>query len=252
MSKGLSDIPIIVLCGGLGIRLRPVVANRPKILAPISKKTLLDFIIVMLKQAGFEKIILSVGYLKEQIKKHAQKNGYDVIFSEEEEILGTGGALKAALRFVEEEQFFTMNGDMIFNPNFKKLYLFHKKRGGIMSMALTSRYIGSGGNIVNIDKAHRIIGWREKTERDQPEQFHLNAGTYLMNRAVSEFFPKREKFSLENDCFPFLFKQECYGFPTNESFIDIGIPERYEIALNMVGNGDILFPTAKYDNLSRL
>src|SRR3989344_5106594 len=167
MYSKLKDTPIIVLCGGLGTRLRSTLPDKPKVLAPIGEKTLFDFIIAMLTKAGFEKIILSVGYLKEHIKEHALKNQYLVIFSEEEEPLGTGGAVKAALPFVGTKQFFVMNGDTVFNPNFEKLYVFHEEKDGIMSMALTTRYVGSGGNIVSLLKAVGSFAGRKKPPEER-------------------------------------------------------------------------------------
>ena len=135
--NALKNIPIIVLCGGQGTRLRSVVSDRPKVLAPLGTQTLLDSIIAMLRKAGFKKIILSVGYLKEQVKRYCEKRGYQVIFSEEDEPLGTGGAVKAALQHITSNLFFVMNGDTIFNPDFSELYQFHKEKKGFMSMLIS-------------------------------------------------------------------------------------------------------------------
>jgi len=238
MSKSLKEIPVIVLCGGLGTRIQAVLKNRPKVLAPIGGSTLLDIIIGMFIKTGFEKIILSVGYLKEHIKEHIEKNNYRVILSEEEEPLGTGGALKKALDYVgDARHFFVMNGDTVYRPNFALLRTFHERRNALMSMALTRRYVGSGGNVVIIDETKRVIGWRLKTEKDQPEELPLNAGTYLFDSAVSKLLPKKQKFSLENDLFPTLWQHNCFGFETDDIFIDIGVPERYKMANEMFENG---------------
>ena len=230
MYNPLRHTPIIVLFGGLGTRLRTVLTDKPKILAPIGNKTLLDFIISMLTGAGFEKIILSVGYLKEQVKAHCAKRNYSVIFSEEDEPLGTGGAVKAALQHITSDLFFVMNGDTIFNPDFSELYQFHKEKKGVMSMLITRGYKGDGGDVVTTNKNQRIIQWRKKTQYEQPETLHLNTGTYLMEKEATHFFPETKYFSLEHDFFPILFTQKCYGLPIDELFIDIGVPERYALA----------------------
>ncbi|MDP3661509.1 MAG: sugar phosphate nucleotidyltransferase [bacterium] len=226
----LKNIPIIILCGGKGTRLRSVVADRPKVLAPFGKQTLLDGIIAMLHASGFEKIILSVGYLKEQVKEHCAQHGYRVVFSEEDEPLGTGGALKTSMRYVDSDVFFAMNGDMIFKPDFSKLLAFHKKRDGLMSLFITRGYQGGGGNVIETDSDDRITNWRERKTNERPESLYLNAGTYVMKKEVSRFFPERKSFSLENDLFPNLFLQKCYVLQTDELFIDIGVPERYALA----------------------
>ena len=100
-------------------------------------------------------------------------------------------------------------------------------------MALTNQYMGSGGNIVDINEANRVINWYERTD-ENPEDFHLNAGTYLMKKDILKLLPDKNKFSLEKDLFPTIFKRECYGFRTDELFIDIGIPERYKKALEIL------------------
>ncbi|MDP2593104.1 MAG: sugar phosphate nucleotidyltransferase [bacterium] len=230
----LKDIPIVILCGGLGTRLRRLIPDRPKVLVPFHKKVLLDITMELLQKNGFEKIILSVGFMKEQVKEHCEKCGYKVTFSEEDTPLGTGGAIKKALdRHIKTSIFFVMNGDMVFNPNFNDLLDFHTVNGGIMSLFVTGGYIGNGGTVVFLDNQNKIIDWREKTENDAPENIRLNAGTYIMSREVSAFFPQKNSFSLENEVFPKIFRDRCYGLETDIQLIDIGVPERYNSALKM-------------------
>lgn len=233
MSNELRQTPIIVLCGGLGTRLQNVLVGKPKILAPIGDKTLLDIIISMLSKAGFEQIILGVGYLREQIKKHTEQNNYRVIFSEEEEPLGTGGAIKAALHFVHSEQFFVINGDMIFSPDFSLLHRFHRAKNALMSLVITRGYVEDGGKVITVDENNRVTQWRDRMANDQLEKIYLNAGTYLMEKEVMRFFPEKKTFSLERDVFPTLFSETCYGCKTDGVFIDIGVPERYELVRKM-------------------
>ncbi|MBU4374406.1 MAG: NTP transferase domain-containing protein [Euryarchaeota archaeon] len=95
MTADLKEIDVVILCGGLGTRLKPVVSDRPKVLAKIGEKTFLDILIDSLTKQGFKNIILCVGYLKGQIKNHFDRDKeYNIMFSEERETLGTGGALK--------------------------------------------------------------------------------------------------------------------------------------------------------------
>lgn len=233
MSDTLRQTPIIILCGGAGTRLKSILGGKPKILASIGDKMLLDITLSMLARAGFEKIILSVGHLKEHIEEYAGEKNYPVVFSREDEPLGTGGALAAALPHTDgAEHFFAMNGDMIFNPDFAALHHFHLKKRALMSMALTRPYGGDGGAVVELDGAGQIVGWRNKKTKDayDPKVF-LNAGVYVFTKEAARHFPSAEYFSLEQDVFPKLFKQSCYGFKTDSYCIDIGTPERYARAL---------------------
>lgn len=233
MSSELSSIPIIVLCGGQGTRLRPAVCNRPKILAQLGAQTLLDLTMHMLRRVGFSRIILSVGYRREQIKAHCKIQGYAVEFSEERAPLGTGGALKAAAARLGAPCFCAMNGDMIFDPDFHALYRFHRSQNSMLSIALTRPYGGNGGSIVELDAFQRIVAWREKTELGIHRRTALlmNAGVYIFEKKLLNYFPKKQSFSLEREVFPFLFTQLCYGFVAGTECLDIGTPERYAHAL---------------------
>ncbi|TSC73243.1 MAG: nucleotidyl transferase [Parcubacteria group bacterium Gr01-1014_70] len=230
MFNSLQHTPIIVLCGGQGIRLRSMISDRPKVLAPLGEQTLLDNIIAMLHAAGFEKIILSVGYLKKQIKSHCWARGYQVVFSEEDEPLGTGGALKSAMKHIDTDVFFVMNGDMIFKPDFSRLLSLQRERNGVMSLFVTRGYQGDGGTVIKTDSANRIVHWRERKPEDKPEKLYLSAGTYFMKKGIARFFPNSKSFSLEKEVFPALFSEPCYGYRTDELLIDIGVPERYALA----------------------
>lgn len=230
MQIPLAQIPIIVLCGGQGTRLRSVLPDRPKILAPMGEETLLDNIMRMLQKSGFAHIILSVGYLREHIKAHVRKKKYAVSFSEEETPLGTGGALKRVATLVDTDRFFAMNGDTLFCPDFRALYRFHIEKKSALTLMLTRRYQGGGGHVAVMDAHHRIAFLRPKTAEDSP-RCALNGGTYLIERATIERFPPHERFSLEDDAFPRLFSElPCYGLRTQYPFIDIGVPERYALA----------------------
>ena len=125
---------------GSGKRLRPVVLGQPKVLAKIGEKTFLDILIDDLLMHGFKSIILSVGYLKEQIRNHFnpdydKKYDYVVTFSEEEP-LGTGGALKRAKTLIGSNPFMVMNGDSICKVNLRSFMDFHTEKKALLSMVL--------------------------------------------------------------------------------------------------------------------
>lgn len=235
MQTPLAHTPIIVLCGGQGTRLREILPDRPKILAPIGEETLLDNVMRMLQKSGFARIILSVGFLREHIKAHVREKKYAVSFSEEKTPLGTGGALKRAAALVDTDRFFAMNGDTLFRPDFMALYHLHTEKKSALTLMLTRHYQGSGGHVAVMDANRRISLLRPKTADDSP-QCALNGGTYLVERSALELFPNDERFSLEDDAFPRLFAAlSCYGLQTKNPFVDIGVPERYALAQRRIG-----------------
>lgn len=228
------DIYVVILCGGLGKRLRPAVSDRPKVLAEIKDKTFLDILIDNLLEQGFKNIILCIGYLKEQIKDHFNYDkDYNIIFSEEYESLGTGGALKNARSLIKSDPFIVMNGDSICDLNFKDFLDYHVNKRAIMSMVLTcSQNTGDYGNVV-LGESNRIVSFKEKI--DKKGECLINAGVYLMQKDIFSYMPEDDKFSLEYDLFPKIVDEKCYGFITGSELIDIGTPERYEKAINIIG-----------------
>lgn len=227
MPNFLEKIDAVILCGGLGTRLRPALGNEiPKVLAPLGEKTLLDITIERLREAGFRRIILSVGHLKEQIKRHlsSEKN---IIFSEEDEPLGTGGALKKALPRVKSGTFLVMNGDMLFNLRFSDFFDFHAENKNLMSMAVAEKNREDVGNI-GVGADFRIAYFKEKTGGAEAPQNFMSVGAYFFEKKAAELFPAEDKFSLEYDFFPEIIKTgKCMAYKVTAPVLDIGTPERY-------------------------
>lgn len=233
MTADLKEIDVVILCGGLGTRLKPVVSDRPKVLAKIGEKTFLDILIDGLTKQGFKNIILCVGYLKGQIKNHFDcDKDYNIMFSEEEEPLGTGGALIKAKPLIKSNPFVVMNGDSICNMNFMEFFKFHTSKKGILSMVLArSKAVQDFGNVM-LDSSQRITSFKEKVACK--DECLINAGIYIMQKEVFSYMPDKNHFSLEYDLFPRLVDSNCYGFIIEDELIDIGTPERYEKAINLM------------------
>lgn len=233
----LGEIDVVILCGGLGTRLRPIVSDRPKALAKIGETAFLDILIGNIRRQGFRNIILCVGHLRDQIKTHLNHNGkeHDITFSEEVEPLGTGGALKKAKSLIRSNPFMVLNGDSICKINFSDFYGFHASKGGILSMALVRSKIARGSGGVTVDGSQRITSFRERVADGRSECL-VNAGIYFMQRGIFSRMPDKNKFSLEHDLFPKLVATgECYGFITDGELIDIGTPEGYKKANHHLG-----------------
>ncbi len=234
MAFDLRDIDVVILCGGLGTRLRPVIFDRPKVLAKIGEKTFLDILIGELIEQGFRNIILCVGYLKNKVKDHFQyERDYNIAFSEEEEPLGTGGALKKARPLIKSDLFIVLNGDSICKVKFSDFYDFHVSKKACLSMVLVRTKAAMDFGSVVLDGSHRITSFKEKVaSRDESL---INAGIYLMQKEIFFLMPEEKHFSLEYDFFPKLIENKCYGFITDNELIDIGTPERYEKAIDLIG-----------------
>lgn len=221
----------IVLVGGLGKRLRSEVSDLPKAMAPINGRPFLEYQMGYLKNQGITRVIMAVGYKKEHIQQHFQ-NEYqhiEIVYAEEHEPLGTGGAIVNALPLVKNNRFFILNGDTVFNISLDKLIEKHRDLNADLTMALrkiedTTRY-GS----VEIDHSGRIKGFLEKGEAQGKGL--INGGIYFANRSLIENCSENERFSFEKEVLEQNYKtQKFYGVPFDDYFLDIGIPEDYKRA----------------------
>ncbi len=221
------NIDALILCGGQGTRLRPVVSDKPKVLAQIKGKAFLDILMESLLSQGFTRIILCVGHLKDHIKDR-YSDFPSILFSEEDTPLGTGGAVKNAERFIKSEDIFVTNGDSIFNRlDTGGFYEFHKKQGGLVSVALAAQRTEKDFGGVVLAKNNQITVFTEKNNLDENKL--MNGGVYFMKKEAVRLMPEGS-FSLEHDFFPRFAGRSLYGFFSPGEVIDVGTPERYERA----------------------
>jgi len=232
----LGDIDVLILCGGRGERLRTVLQGKPKPLVQIGEKVFLDILIDRVVGFGFKRIILSVGYQKEQIIEHFDRNKfYCLEFSEEEMALGTGGAVNAAKPLIRSESFFVMNGDSMCDVDYARFYRFHLAKRAMLSMVLAKSVTEQDqdyGTVGLDDTCDRITSFSEKVAVAKSSL--ISAGIYLMRSNIFCHMPGQTCFSLEYDLFPRILDERCYGFLCESELIDIGTPERYEKAVRLL------------------
>ena len=221
----------IILAGGFGTRLQQLVKDIPKPMAPVNGRPFLDYQLEYLGNEGIQKVILSVGYLWEQIHEH-YGNKYkkiDIDYSVENSPLGTGGGIKKAMTKISTDEVFIINGDTLFMVNLLKFRHFHQSKFSKISIVLRELdNIERFGSVV-ISGDNRIIDFKEKNENKGKGL--INGGIYLINKDffLEQEFP--EKFSIEKDCFEKLYEvHEIYGKVCRQYFLDIGIPEDYKKA----------------------
>ena len=181
----------IILAGGRGKRLRPITDKIPKPLIPINNKPLIERTIKYLKKYGIKEIIISSGYKSSLIEKFlkSKKNfGCTIIFSIERTPLGTGGAIKKALKYIDDESFLVLNGDIVTNIDLKKIL---KKPNTIAANELKTKF-----GTMNI-KNNKILKFNEKKD---VSNIWMNPGIYHLSKDIEKLIPK--KGSLEGIVFP--------------------------------------------------
>ena len=224
----------VILAGGLGTRLRKKIDDKPKSMASVSGRPFLEYQIEQLKRYDIKEVVFCVGYLGEQIKdflSNGAEFGVKVEYATEKELLGTGGALKNAQKYLEDSTFLVLNGDSYLDINLLDFIQYHKEKEAQGTIALTKVDVSEQYGLVEIDKENRIRGFFEKAKGDKFGMI-INAGIYLFEPDLLNYIPEQKKISLEKEFFPHLLRENIalFGYLSSGYFIDIGSSQKYDQA----------------------
>jgi D-glycero-alpha-D-manno-heptose 1-phosphate guanylyltransferase len=233
--QSLGKMTAVILAGGLGTRLRQVVADRPKVLAEVQGRPMLAYLLQRLVSSGVSYVVLCTGHMGDQVQATFGESyrGLRLAYSQESSPLGTAGALRLALPLFESDSVLVMNGDSLCDVNLSSLCARHralKAEGTIVLTELpdTSRY-----GAVRVDGEGFVASFDEKVGSSGPGW--INAGIYLLNRSLIESIPADYPCSLERQMFPIWIQRGLYGYKFKGRFLDIGTPESYALAESFVG-----------------
>lgn len=224
----------IVLVGGLGTRLRTVVSDVPKPLAPVAGRPFLAWMLDHLAEQGMRHVILATGFMAGKVEQLVGRHwsGMTVDYSPEEHPLGTGGAVRRAASLLHDGGTHVVNGDTFLRYSPQALEAATRRVGATMGVALAHVPDVGRYGAVEFD-AGRVSSFREKG-KDGPG--HINAGCYFMAADALAALPDRENFSLEADVLvPLAMQGGLAAFEQAEQFIDIGVPEDYLRAQALFG-----------------
>ncbi len=220
------DMDVIVLCGGLGTRLRDVIDDRPKSMVEINSRPFLDLLVDYVARYGFSRFILCTGFKGDWIRRHYEnkRGGPVFVVSDEDQPLGTAGAIKNAESLIKSGIFLVLNGDSLCEIDIEDLVNFHFRKGALVSIAVTRMERGAEYGVIRLDKNQKIISFGEKIPVEGNGL--VNAGMYLFGRKILEEIPAGQRLSLEYDLFPRILGKGLYGYVTEKRLLDIGTPER--------------------------
>jgi len=219
----------IVLAGGLGTRLRSVVPDLPKPMAPVAGRPFLSFVLDRLVDAGFSRAVLAVGYRFEAIRDYFGDDyrGLALAYSVESAPLGTGGAIRLAADQITHLPVFILNGDTFLALDYAAMLQAHQQASAQISMAVCR--VPDVGRYGALALQHdRVTGFLEKGGSGAGD---INAGVYLLSADVLQQMPADTVFSFEQQLLvPRVGELQPLAFHTAGRFIDIGIPEDFERA----------------------
>ena len=224
----------IILAGGFGTRLRSVVSDVPKPMAPVAGRPFLALLLAHLQRRGFKRVILAVGYMHSLVVDYFKTDPapLELLFSIETEPMGTGGAVKLAMRSATADNVFVLNGDTFVLLDYAAMLKEHAHHGAMATLALALVPDSARFGSVQLNVAGRIVAFDEKGKAGPGV---VNAGAYVLNRRwVSDQWPNGA-FSLERDM---LLNEAAnvpiYGFNAIGEFLDIGTPQSYADAARFV------------------
>ena len=222
----------IILAGGFGKRLKSKIKDIPKPMAPVNNRPFLVYIMEKLLNYGFDHIILSIGYKGEVISEYFGDNyrGINISYVHENFPLGTGGAIKIALTKSKKDHLFIINGDTYFDIDFLKIERFWKLHNKPIiittNVSDSSRY-----GALTVDEKY-VTSFQEKGSNLSGI---INSGYYLFPVNLFDNFKLNKSFSLEEEFLKKYIKTEKIMFFSEDGlFIDIGIPEDYDMAKKII------------------
>lgn len=230
----------ILLCGGLGTRLRAVVSDRPKPMADVGGHPFMAYLCAALKRQGVRRIVFAAGYMGEMIERYfgdGSAFGFEAVYAHEREALGTAGAIRNALPYTEGDSFFVLNADTYYALDY--VHMAERMERAAADMLVVTRVVD------NISRYGAVRGtdgwlsaWNEKLESTEPGT--INGGVYLMTRSLAREIPAG-KVSLEQEMIPrWLTEGRRIALePSPGYFIDIGLPESYAQFQRDVLSGEV-------------
>jgi mannose-1-phosphate guanylyltransferase len=215
----------LILAGGMGTRLRPLTFSTPKPLVPLLGKPMVMHIVDSLPPE-VDTVVLAVSYMKEVLESHFKENdcGRKVILVNEDEPLGTGGAIGNVRRYLDST-FLCFNGDIISSLDLFKFLEFHRQKGGIGTLALWQVYDPSAFGVVGMHEGH-ITTFQEKPAPGAALSDLINAGVYVFEPELLDHIGEGVV-SLERDVFPKILEHGLYGHRFSGYWVDCGTPESY-------------------------
>jgi mannose-1-phosphate guanylyltransferase len=223
---------VVILAAGRGTRLLPLTATRPKPMVPFLNRPLMDYVMARLREVDAHRVFILVDYLGHQIvSRYKDWDGYEVVFTERNEPLGTAGAVGVVAEHLEGT-FLVFSGDVVSSLDLPALLEVHRETGAEATMALSKADDPTQYGIAFVDEAGRVTHFLEKPSRDRAFSNLVNAGIYVFEPEAFRHLPEKRPADISRDLFPRMLEAgaSLYGYPFDEYWNDVGRPGNYLMA----------------------
>jgi len=247
----------MILAAGKGTRVRPITHTTPKPMIPIMQKPVMEFLLELLRQHGFNQIMVNVSHLSEEIENYfrdGQRFGVQIAYSFEGRIedgeligdaLGSAGGLKRIQDFQPffDDTFVVLCGDALIDLDLGEAVRRHKEKGALASL-ITKRVPpdqGSSYGVVVSDPDGRVLSFQEKPSIEDAASDMINTGIYIFEPKVFDFIPSGEPYDIGSELFPKLVEAGApfFALPMEFEWVDIGKVPDYWQAIRSVLQGDV-------------
>lgn len=228
----------VILCAGLGTRLRPLTDTCPKPMLPINGTPLLERIILGLKAQGITEFVLNLHYLPEKITGYfgdGSRFGVSIQYSDESGGLSeTAGALKK-MELLLNDNFLFIYGDELHAFDFCPLIDFHVKNNALATVVLKRSDVPQNGDIGEVEPVtRRMVAWHARPHAitEYGDRLHVNGGLYVLSKKILDYIPAGRPVKLDGEALPLAMVagEPIFGWVTDEEILDIGTVEKYRYA----------------------
>ncbi|MGB9791706.1 MAG: sugar phosphate nucleotidyltransferase [Thermacetogeniaceae bacterium] len=221
----------VIMAGGEGSRLRPLTCTRPKPMVPVMDRPCMEYIVDLLRSHNIKEVGVTLQYLPENITEYfgdGSEFGVNLRYFVEDLPLGTAGSVKNAASFLDET-FIVISGDALTDCDLEEAYEFHRRKGALATLVLTSVSCPLEYGVVITDRDGRITRFLEKPGWGEVFSDTVNTGIYILEPRVLDYIPKGKMVDFSKDLYPALLAkgEPLYAFVTRKYWCDIGSIEAY-------------------------
>jgi len=232
----MTDVPVIVLAGGLGTRIRAVLGDIPKVLAPIQGRPFLDHLLAWLQDNQVRKVVLCLGHLADKVHSNLAQQSLSSVEVEtvvEEQPLGTAGAVRLAAARLPPGEVLVMNGDTWLDTDLRHVVSRHRQEDAVVSLVCVRVDDATRYGRVEVDARGRVVSFHEKDPGHRGAAL-VSAGIVVLSAAARDRLMAGSGPSLERDFLQTLAPGTISTQVVDKMFIDIGTPESLEQAPDVI------------------